>query len=78
MYIKDLSKKFYKFLHFTPKPWEHHVNIYNLTSFCFQEENHLPLRCEEVEKDDEVKVRTKLENEMTEAMVRICHKCKKR
>ncbi|XP_023320603.1 uncharacterized protein LOC111695487 [Eurytemora carolleeae] len=43
-----------------------------------KEENHLPLRCDEVEKDEEVKARTKLENQMTEAMVRICHKCKKR
>ena len=31
-----------------------------------------------MEKDEEVKARTKLENKMTEAMVRICHKCKKR
>jgi len=43
-----------------------------------KEENHLPLRCDEVEKDDEVKARTKLENAMAEAMIRECNKCKNR
>jgi len=43
-----------------------------------KEENHLPLRCEEVEKNDEVKARTKVEDAMTEAMVRECPTCKKR
>ena len=42
------------------------------------EESHIPLTCEEVEKDDEVKARTKVENAMTEAMLRECVKCKKK
>lgn len=42
------------------------------------EESHLPLSCDEVEKDGEVVARTKLEDAMTEAMVRACVKCKKR
>eukprot|EP00088_Acartia_fossae_P053664 TRINITY_DN6122_c0_g1_i5.p1 TRINITY_DN6122_c0_g1~~TRINITY_DN6122_c0_g1_i5.p1 ORF type:complete len:740 (+),score=192.63 TRINITY_DN6122_c0_g1_i5:286-2220(+) len=43
-----------------------------------KEENHLPLKCEEVEKDDEIKARTKLENAMAEAMIRECPKCRNR
>jgi hypothetical protein len=43
-----------------------------------KEQNHLPLRCDEVEKDDEVKARTKLENAMALAMIRECPKCKNR
>jgi len=43
-----------------------------------REESHLPLRCDEVEKDEEVKDRIRLENAMTEAMVRECPKCKNR
>jgi len=42
------------------------------------EESHLPLSCDEVEKDEEVVARTKLEKAMTEAMVRECVSCKKR
>lgn len=41
-------------------------------------DNHLPLRCEEVEKDDEVKRRTQIENAMSEAMIRTCPKCDNR
>jgi len=42
------------------------------------EESHVPLTCDEVEKDGEVVTRTKLENAMTEAMVRACVSCNKR
>jgi len=42
------------------------------------EESHLPLSCDEVEKDGEVVARTNLEDAMTEAMVRACVRCKKR
>merc|ERR1712179_580770 len=41
------------------------------------EESHVPLSCDEVEKDGEVVARTKLEDAMTEAMVRACVKCKR-
>jgi hypothetical protein len=39
--------------------------------------SHIPLRCEEVEKDAEVRKRTYIENKMTEAMIRKCWKCSK-
>ncbi|XP_045592246.1 uncharacterized protein [Procambarus clarkii] len=45
--------------------------------FC-KEPNHVPLRCEEVEKQHQKDARTYMENRMTEAMVRECWKCKKR
>lgn len=35
-----------------------------------KEPSHIPLRCEEVEKDADVQVRTYIENKMTEALVR--------
>ncbi|XP_043481922.1 uncharacterized protein LOC122511005 [Leptopilina heterotoma] len=37
--------------------------------------NHVPLKCEEVAKEDEA--RLQLEEKMTEALVRTCHKCQK-
>ncbi|XP_051162176.1 uncharacterized protein LOC127282129 [Leptopilina boulardi] len=37
--------------------------------------NHVPLRCDEVLKEDEA--RLKLEEKMTEALVRTCYKCQK-
>lgn len=40
--------------------------------------SHIPLTCDEVEKDDEVAARTKVENAMTEAMLRECVRCKKK
>ncbi|XP_078001133.1 uncharacterized protein LOC144453676 [Glandiceps talaboti] len=43
-----------------------------------KELNHVPLRCEEVEKENETKKRTFIENQMTEAMLRTCWKCKKK
>ena len=42
------------------------------------EESHIPLSCDEVEKDSEVKARTKIEDAMTEAMLRECVACKKK
>ena len=42
-----------------------------------KEISHIPLRCEEVEKDAEVRKRTFIENKMSEAMVRRCWKCSK-
>lgn len=43
-----------------------------------KEPNHLPLRCDEVEKKDEVDMRTSIENRINEAMIRVCYKCKRR
>ena len=39
--------------------------------------SHIPLRCEEVEKDVEVRKRTYIENKMAEALIRTCYKCKR-
>ena len=43
-----------------------------------KEPNHVPLRCEEVEKQGETNMRTFIEQRITEAMLRTCYKCKKR
>ncbi|KAL1490678.1 hypothetical protein ABEB36_013333 [Hypothenemus hampei] len=40
-----------------------------------KEPSHIPLRCDEVEKEEGVKARTYIENQMTEALVRECYKC---
>uniref|UniRef100_A0A914VYQ5 RING-type domain-containing protein n=1 Tax=Plectus sambesii TaxID=2011161 RepID=A0A914VYQ5_9BILA len=42
-----------------------------------REPSHIPLRCEEVEQDEDTKMRTFIENRMAEAMIRKCPKCKK-
>nr|CAD7261137.1 unnamed protein product [Timema shepardi] len=42
-----------------------------------KELNHIPLRCDEVEKSEEVKLRTYIEDRMTQALVRTCWKCKR-
>jgi hypothetical protein len=42
------------------------------------ESNHIPLRCDEVEKKDELDMRTFIENRVSEAMIRVCYKCKQR
>ena len=42
-----------------------------------KEISHIPLRCEEVEKDVEVRKRTYIENKMAEALIRTCYKCKR-
>jgi len=39
------------------------------------EDSHVPLSCDEVEKNCEVVARTKVENAMTDAMIRACVKC---
>ncbi|XP_046391105.1 uncharacterized protein LOC124159377 [Ischnura elegans] len=43
-----------------------------------KEQSHIPLKCEEVEKNVEVEARTYIENKMTEALVRTCWKCNKK
>ena len=43
-----------------------------------KEPNHLPLRCDEIEQTNEIKMRTWIENKITQAMVRECHECGKR
>ncbi|CAH2012864.1 unnamed protein product [Acanthoscelides obtectus] len=43
-----------------------------------KELNHLPLRCDEVEKDEDVQARVYVENKMTEAILRSCYKCKRK
>jgi len=35
-----------------------------------REENHTPYRCDQIEKTPEVKVRTMIENKMTEVLIR--------
>jgi len=42
-----------------------------------REVNHIPQRCEEVEKDADVQKRKELEERMSEALIRRCYKCKK-
>ncbi|CAF1135745.1 unnamed protein product [Adineta ricciae] len=42
------------------------------------EPNHIPLRCDEVEKKDELDMRTFIENRVSEAMIRICYRCHRR
>uniref|UniRef100_T1J9J9 RING-type domain-containing protein n=1 Tax=Strigamia maritima TaxID=126957 RepID=T1J9J9_STRMM len=41
-----------------------------------KELNHVPLRCNEVEKKPEVDMRTFIENKMSDALMRTCPKCK--
>ena len=41
------------------------------------EKNHVPLSCDEVEKDTEVSARRKVEEAMTNAVLRECPRCKK-
>ncbi|GLV34113.1 hypothetical protein CBL_00042 [Carabus blaptoides fortunei] len=40
-----------------------------------QKPSHIPLRCNEVEKESDIKIRTYIEDKMTEALVRTCYKC---
>ncbi|XP_019872467.1 uncharacterized protein LOC109600733 isoform X1 [Aethina tumida] len=40
--------------------------------------SHIPQRCEEIEYDEDVKMRTFIENKMAEAVMRTCHKCSKK
>ena len=37
---------------------------------------HVPLRCDEVERDEQVKLRTRIEDKMTDALLRQCWRCK--
>ena len=43
-----------------------------------KEPNHVPLRCDEIEKQGETSMRAYIENKMSEAMLRNCPRCKKR
>ncbi|CAG0889581.1 unnamed protein product [Cyprideis torosa] len=43
-----------------------------------KEPNHVPLRCEEVEKESEIRARTLVEEKMSEALMRECWQCKKK
>lgn len=43
-----------------------------------REPNHVPLKCDEVEKQNETDMRTFIEKRVTEAMLRKCHRCGKR
>ncbi|ESO86150.1 hypothetical protein LOTGIDRAFT_129699, partial [Lottia gigantea] len=45
--------------------------------YC-QEPNHVPLKCNEVEKKTETDMRTFIENKISESMLRTCTTCKKR
>ncbi|XP_065160017.1 E3 ubiquitin-protein ligase RNF216-like isoform X2 [Atheta coriaria] len=40
-----------------------------------QHEAHIPLRCNEIEYDEDVKMRTYIENQMAAALIRVCKKC---
>jgi hypothetical protein len=53
------------------------LNQYQQIRYPFQD-SHLPLSCDEVERDSETQARTHLENAATEAMVRECVKCNTR
>uniref|UniRef100_T1J958 RING-type domain-containing protein n=1 Tax=Strigamia maritima TaxID=126957 RepID=T1J958_STRMM len=41
-----------------------------------KEPNHLPLRCDEIEQKPEVQFRTFIEDQMTDALLRTCPRCK--
>ena len=43
-----------------------------------KEPSHIPLRCDELEKSEEVKLRTAVEEKMSEALMRTCWKCSKK
>ncbi|XP_056642134.1 E3 ubiquitin-protein ligase RNF216-like isoform X1 [Diorhabda sublineata] len=55
------------------------INEECLIESCRQcrHKSHIPLRCNEIEYDEDVRRRTYIENKMTEALTRICYKCKK-
>lgn len=53
-------------------------NYLSLSSRNCHEESHVPLRCEEVERPKDLKIRTEIEEKMTEALVRTCPKCGKK
>ncbi|XP_063221965.1 uncharacterized protein LOC134530755 [Bacillus rossius redtenbacheri] len=57
----------------------HCLNPECMQEFCrlCKEPNHIPKRCDEIEKSDQVKLRTQIENKMTEALIRECWNCKK-
>lgn len=78
--IKDLE--YCPFCEFATIPAEDSKIFKCLNPDCMKEScllckepSHIPLRCDEVEKDDDVKKRTYIENKMTEALLRKCWKC---
>lgn len=42
-----------------------------------KEPSHLPYKCDEIEKPDDVKLRIYVENKMTEALLKKCYQCAK-
>lgn len=52
------------------------MNMVLIFRLC-KEPNHVPLRCDEVEKQGETSMRTYIEARLTEAMIRRCHRCQK-
>ncbi|GFO07344.1 E3 ubiquitin-protein ligase [Plakobranchus ocellatus] len=81
--IKDLvSCPFCPFATIMPNPDDKVFKCLNpecLKESCrlCQEPNHIPLRCNEVEKKAETDMRTFIENRISEAVMRKCHKCGK-
>ena len=74
--IEDLVQcPFCPFCTIMPEPNDHILRCLNpechkdSCRLC-KEPNHSPLKCEEVEKDDEVQARVLLEEKMTQALVR--------
>ncbi|KAG5892934.1 hypothetical protein JTB14_006246 [Gonioctena quinquepunctata] len=55
------------------------INEVCLIESCRQcrHKSHIPLRCNEIEYDEDVKRRTYIENKMTEALTRTCYNCHK-
>ncbi|CAG9853865.1 unnamed protein product [Phyllotreta striolata] len=56
------------------------INVDCLMESCKQcgHESHLPMKCNEIEYDEDVQRRTFIENKMTDALARSCHNCKRR
>ncbi|CAH1170092.1 unnamed protein product [Phaedon cochleariae] len=70
------------FCDFASIPDERDKVFHCLNADCMKEscrlcrqENHVPYKCDEVERDADVKARTYVENKMTEALIRKCWKC---
>ena len=57
--------------------WLNMRHTFEFVRLC-REPNHVPLRCEEVERQNETDMRTYIEKRVTEAMLRKCHRCDKR
>ncbi|KAL8617652.1 hypothetical protein ACOMHN_047898 [Nucella lapillus] len=81
--IADLVEcPFCSFATIMPDPHDkvlHCLNPECLKDSCrlCREPEHMPLRCEEVERQSETAMRTFIERRVTEAMLRKCHRCGK-